>query len=350
MEELQPNWLLTKAQRWAYLAGAILITGLLTACANIAYWSTSSLGPASSPIQYGEAIWLVSIPAWFLVIGWAETIGADSNRPLLEEAPAGIQRALLKALISSVILGIIAGGVWIFLQFQKAPSDSVLNLIWAGVPVVFLLSAKGRDRSIFLSIKTVESVAWSPAVAWRGALLGLLGGLAAGAVAYLPIAKFQGIDSSGRLIFCLGFGIVRCALGALLGGLQSRVVKGETGANQGIRSSLKMAVLMGLNSVWLVGLVVVFAKAAHFEAAASPAAIVGYLGGMFLAFFFWFGGIDVLKHYVRRAVLAASGQLPWKLDRLLDHARDLNLMQKVGNGYMFMHRRLLEYLAAAKES
>ena len=39
--------------------------------------------------------------------------------------------------------------------------------------------------------------------------------------------------------------------------------------------------------------------------------------------------------------------MPWNLPRFLDQARDLNLMQSVGSAYIFVHRRLLEHLAAS---
>ena len=345
MEDLQASWLSPRAQRWAYLVGVSLVLGLVIGFANIVYWSTSVLVAKDSGLEYGEIIvWLTAMPLWFLAIGWAEGIGSDSGRPVLERVPAGIQRAALKALASSVALGLIVVIVVILLS----PGDRALrNLIWAGVPIVLLLGAKGANRSIAFSIKTIESLGWSPAIAWQGALLGLLGGLAVGAFAFSP--GFEKIEQAKKLVFLLGFGTVGAALGGLLGGLEPRVSKGKTVPNQGIRFSLRMAVLVGLNAVWLVAIVWGFAKLGRFEEGAGLRAIVGYFAGMFTALFLWFGGIDVLKHYVLRAVLTASGQVPWNLSRLLDHARDLNLMQKVGNSYIFVHRRLLEHLAVLKE-
>jgi hypothetical protein len=344
MEELQPDWLASSAQRWAYLAGLSLVLGLLIGCANIAYWSTSVLAPANGGLGYGEIIvWLTAMPAWFLAIGWAEGRGSDSGTPVLERAPPGMPRAALKVLVMSVALALIAALAAILFS----PGDRMLlNLIWAGVPIVLLLAAKGAARSISFSIKTAESLGWSPSVAWKGALLGLIGGLAVGAFVFLP--DF-GIDQSKKWVLLLGFGSVGAALGGLLGGLEPRVFKGKTVTNQGIRSSLRMAVLVGLNALWLVAMVWAFAEFGGFKGGAGLRAVLGYFAGMFTALFLWYGGIEVLKHYILRAVVAASGQVPWKLGRVLDHARDLNLMQKVGNGYIFVHRRLLEHLAAPKE-
>ena len=46
----------------------------------------------------------------------------------------------------------------------------------------------------------------------------------------------------------------------------------------------------------------------------------------------------------------APGYLPWKLVPFLDYAaEDLGFLQKVGGGYMFIHRYLLEHFAAMGE-
>jgi hypothetical protein len=73
----------------------------------------------------------------------------------------------------------------------------------------------------------------------------------------------------------------------------------------------------------------------------------GYLAVLFAMLFLWFGGFEVIKHYVLRTVLGVSGQLPFNLPRLLNYARGLNLMQRVGSAYIFVHRRLLEHIAAS---
>lgn len=97
----------------------------------------------------------------------------------------------------------------------------------------------------------------------------------------------------------------RLGLGGNFGGHEPHVVEQKTAPNQGMRFSGKTAV------------------------------------------FLWFGGADVLKHYVLRAVLGASGRVPWNLPPFLDPGRDFNLMQSVGSAYNFVHRRLLEHLAAS---
>ncbi len=50
-------------------------------------------------------------------------------------------------------------------------------------------------------------------------------------------------------------------------------------------------------------------------------------------------------------MLHRKGYLPWKLVPFLDYAaEDLGFLQKVGGGYMFIHRYLLEHFAAMGEA
>ena len=60
----------------------------------------------------------------------------------------------------------------------------------------------------------------------------------------------------------------------------------------------------------------------------------------------WYGGIDVLQHYTLRFLLWWRGYLPWNTARFLDYATERIFLRKVGGGYIFIHRLLLEYFAS----
>ncbi len=257
--------------------------------------------------------------------------------------------------------GLISAGLWslVALAATLLPGKGTVvqwHLLWAGVAIVLLFSAVGRNRSIAYSIETVESLRWSLGNGWQGALLGLLGGLVVGGVVIIPSDAVP----DPRWIFPVGFATVGVGLGAILFGLKPYVFKGKTRPNQGIRLSLRMAVFMGLNAVWLIAIVMAFywlffpQRFEHIRffyitnaQSLSNTALRLFIP-MFTVIFFWFGGLDVIKHYVLRAVLGASGQTPWNLARFLDQARALNLMQRVGSAHIFVHRRLLEHLAAIR--
>jgi len=55
------------------------------------------------------------------------------------------------------------------------------------------------------------------------------------------------------------------------------------------------------------------------------------------------GALDWLLHFTLRVILWARCGMPWRYSRFLDHAADCILLRKVGGGYIFIHRLLLEY-------
>jgi hypothetical protein len=51
-------------------------------------------------------------------------------------------------------------------------------------------------------------------------------------------------------------------------------------------------------------------------------------------------------HLALRLLLVRSGSIPWNYVKFLDYATERILLRKVGAGYTFIHRILLEYFAA----
>ncbi len=61
------------------------------------------------------------------------------------------------------------------------------------------------------------------------------------------------------------------------------------------------------------------------------------------------GGLFCLKHLVLRLVLWMTRSAPVNYVRFLDHAVERLFLRKVGGGYIFIHRMLLEYFALLAE-
>lgn len=55
------------------------------------------------------------------------------------------------------------------------------------------------------------------------------------------------------------------------------------------------------------------------------------------------------KHLLLRTILFFEGYIPWDYSKFLDFAAEHLFMQKVGGGYIFIHRMLLEHFAQMKE-
>ena len=67
--------------------------------------------------------------------------------------------------------------------------------------------------------------------------------------------------------------------------------------------------------------------------------IIGLVGGLL------YGGLACIQHAVLRFILSGKRYIPWKLVPFLDYCADRILLRKVGGGYIFIHRMLMEYFA-----
>jgi DNA polymerase III delta prime subunit len=62
------------------------------------------------------------------------------------------------------------------------------------------------------------------------------------------------------------------------------------------------------------------------------------------------GGYFTIRHYLARLLIWRGRRAPWDYVAFLDAAVDRIFMRKVGGGYMFVHRMLMEYLAGGVKS
>ena len=113
----------------------------------------------------------------------------------------------------------------------------------------------------------------------------------------------------------------------------------EDHANSGIHVTL-------VNSARAFGAVLAFTTLAFGLVYGVP---YGFAVGLCLATLagLRFGGLDALYHYVLRFALFAERRIGLDLARPLDAASEIGLLRKIGGGYMFMHRLLLEHYAKA---
>ena len=81
-----------------------------------------------------------------------------------------------------------------------------------------------------------------------------------------------------------------------------------------------------------------------FLSAAAFGALLGGLGfGLMLGLVY--GGFAFIQHFTLRLILYRNGHIPWNYARFLDYATDRIFLRKVGGGYIFIHRLLLDYFA-----
>ena len=153
------------------------------------------------------------------------------------------------------------------------------------------------------------------------------------------------------VVLFLGMGSV---LQPFLLGLSVSEIETSDIPNQGIHRSVWKALVFGL-VFGLLGVlfwvlvggveVVLFGRVAGGVAGVLSVGLdTGLVGG--LTGGLYAGGQAFLKHLALRLLLVRSSSIPWNYVKFLDYTAERILLRKVGGGYIFVHRMLLEHFAA----
>jgi eukaryotic-like serine/threonine-protein kinase len=123
-------------------------------------------------------------------------------------------------------------------------------------------------------------------------------------------------------------------------GMQGPEIETKIKPNQGIWKSASSAMFIGIIVTLVLGVVFkLLLPSDRFSwvfAALSGGALIGLING---------GGQACIRHFTLRFLLWRKGNIPWNYFRFLDYATDRIFLQKVGGGYIFIHRMLMEHFA-----
>jgi hypothetical protein len=135
----------------------------------------------------------------------------------------------------------------------------------------------------------------------------------------------------------------------ILGGFRSSEIQIIAKPNQGILRSATNATIVGIFTFVISGLIAILILWLVVGLRYEPFFIVrsglllglnfGLISGLF------FGGTACIQHFVLRFMLYHSKYAPWNYTRFLDYATERLFLQKVGGGYIFVHRMLMEHFA-----
>jgi hypothetical protein len=266
---------------------------------------------------------------------------------------------------------------------------------------VIALTLKPRSAAADSADIHPANTAFSWAGLHRGALRGLrIGGIVSGVivaaglllnVGFLTASWLRGDSTyrgtqparlfAGFLLLSIsnvvGFGGIGALIGALFGMIQRREVEITNRPNEGIRRSLTGAfattglifggLVVLLVGIWGMQLTQSFLWQAYESSGAGDHPMVDQssewnlagagLLAMFSFFLLWvavcagarYGGFDVIKHFILRFFLWQRSVGPLNYRRFLDDLVRLVLIQKVGGGYIFIHRLLLDYFAQCRD-
>ena len=124
----------------------------------------------------------------------------------------------------------------------------------------------------------------------------------------LPVGLTPGMfQLIGGLISGLISGLIGGLIGGLFGGLRGSILDIKAIPNLGIKLSMRNAVPWGGLGLLVFGL--------------SNGLISGLIA------FFWYGGQDVIQHYILRFILYRNGHMPLRYAHFLDYAARPDLVQ-----------------------
>jgi len=330
IEELQPQQLPTPWQRALYrigvrwgvfmLWGALhigLLKGLLDAPVGVAF----SWGLAGQGAFYG----LVA----GLVYGLLSGLGSSL-----------VRRSLAGRLLGAGLLGIIFG-----LAFWQSWQN-----IWVGVAYGLLYGLVGLVVYGFIHqpIDPVETIRWS----WRQASGKLILGVLVGLVLYFFTKDFVIPEQTGAIPLLL-FSLMGLMIAMVFGFSRGQEVETAIVPNQGIWRSATNALRMGLAIGLPTGFFVGTLQGLHLSLTRGAAfgVVNGLIFGLLAAFIGAQGsGITCIKHGVLRILLWGYGYTPWNYARFLNYGCDRIFLHKVGGGYAFIHRALMEHFAQLQPS
>jgi phospholipase C len=223
-------------------------------------------------------------------------------------------------LVFAVVFGLVGGPISTFVQLPSAEK--------------FRFRLVGMRQRIPMAAKSG---------AIGGAVLGVVVGLFSGVF----FGSMGGTRSGllGGLMFGVSFGSIFGFLYGLFTLFTTEAVDERRKANQGtlnsVRNVLAVLFVAGLSLGLAFGLVLEYAVELD----------DGLIGGVLVGAFFGLvggligGGLYAIRNVVLRLVFWMSGSLPLGYVAFLDYAASKLFLRKVGGGYIFVHRMLLEYLA-----
>ncbi|MEM1177832.1 MAG: winged helix-turn-helix domain-containing protein [Acidobacteriota bacterium] len=338
---LQPDWLRTRGERWAYL---LLSRG--GAALAIAALAVGMRG--GDPRLVGFLLPAIFLSGVFMA-GLDAVRGALERRRETQAPPQKSAKRHPLKLLYPWLVWIGTGVVGVFVVRQSGNFlAATRSFFLIGLPFCLLFGVNGWRRPLARDIGNVETIRWSWSQALRGFVIGA--GAAFAGISLLALWHQRNNLPPGTAIFGLGPSINLGLTAAALFGLRGRrVEERERGAvATRIRNSLLGAGTVAA-CLW-IGFFVLERTSLNGAAGPDPSSFeqrrleVPIFTGVIALL--WFGGLDLIKQFSLRLVLKIKHDLPLKLRPLLDFLVSRAMLKPVGRGYVFRHRQLLEHLAA----
>ncbi len=306
IEQIQPTWLQKNSQRLIYAIGVCLTVGWTAAVFHVA--------PLSSVFAGGKGLVEGLIGGVIAGLGYGLLGGVISRR----------LRGSVARLATGLTLGLLFGlAFWLVLGAKFGFTYGLLYALCGLLIYEFFTQ----------DIEPVDTLEWSSQKALKN--LGF-------ALVFIVI-----LAVTNGLILGLIFGGL---LWLILSWEKRTEIDKTTRPNQGIWKSVQDTIKVGTIIGLVSGIVLAVLQARYTLIPEVSSLVFGLANGIMFAYAAALlstqgAGFVCFKHLILRLLLWRSGCIPWNYARFLDYAAERIFLQKVGGGYIFVHRTLLEHFA-----
>jgi hypothetical protein len=342
VEELQPYWLSLNRQWLAYEAVTAMSIGLLFGLIIMLFLMLPTVDHMLLDTWLlGLATRVASVMAGMLTIGpliaLSILLGCRSNWP--------VQNGVMSGLAGGLVFAIASWMFWgpsIRLSISSLISSSLFIGMLVGLGIGSLKEIHLVQTELIQWSQAWKDIQWSQV--WKKVIAGAIAGLAIGVIIielddifYPDSSLRRGFEIRGYIV--LWFGSLGGTVGALVGmlGNSHKVKVNKSVPGEGIKLSIKNGLSVVFASLLILGPYSVI-RGVSWEAFVLSMGLLSIVG-------LGHGGAAVIKHYSLRLILWLTGSTPFRFIPFLDHCAKLILLKKVGGGYIFIHRILLEYFA-----
>jgi hypothetical protein len=337
IEELRYDWLTEKIAEWKYHSIAALLAmpfvAIATGVANAFFFYS-----LRNKFDYHVVTVFVSTALAMCSVVWF-----TANRMLNG--------------IGGIIVGIISGFSFLapslpFTTMKQAILIWIIASLVIGVTFSKLGIISSRLKSSFQDslreIHIIEALTWS----WRNVLRGLISGFIVIIVLAITSGVIVSVSLGPRAGIILGIAgaIAMLSIITVGSGLRGTKIESRTVPNQGIKRTARTAVLVSVITGAASGLAIGIAGILLFGFNKGLLSLLTYfLFGMSVGGI-TYGGFSCFQHIALRALLYRNGYIPYDYAAFLDYTSSCLITQKVGGGYIFIHRYLLEHLAETADN
>lgn len=316
VEDLQPTWLTSHAQQLFHNSYRIVMMLILSLS-----WLIASLlfNEPTEHLYYAAlgALWGASL--FFL----GERFGIPKTM-------------ILFAVATTILRLVLDGDESLANYFQKSVFRSTLPYT---LILGILIGLYHRTGQVSQHINSVDSLYFSfISTRWIGAVAGIAGGLL---VTVPNILLGNEVNPLEVILKIAGTGM----LAWLITGFRSNQIQLSANINEKIHRSYRNGLKMGLVGGLVASAMIAIAfHPRGFEISNGAPALFNFLPFAITTYLIY-GGAVAIQHYLLRRLLVKEQIIPKQFINLLQEGVNLGIMRRVGGGFIFVHRYLLEYFA-----